>query len=89
MLQMFSGLRRKMDEYNSKFNKEKTQRRTKKELNNTTTEIKNTLQRINSRLYDRKEQTSEPEDRVVEITQEEFMLILSNYSKILKRMECF
>lgn len=40
MLQMFSGLRRKMDEYNSKFNKEKTQRRTKKELNNTTTEIK-------------------------------------------------
>lgn len=31
---------KKMDEYNSKFNKEKTQRRTKKELINTTTEIK-------------------------------------------------
>ena len=40
MLKMFNGLRRKMDEYNNKFNKEKTQRRTKKELNNTTTEIK-------------------------------------------------
>ena len=40
MLKIFNGLRRKMDEYNNKFNKEKTQRRTKKELNNTTTEIK-------------------------------------------------
>ena len=42
MLRMFSVLRRKMDGHNNKFNKEKTQRRTKKELNNTTTEIKKT-----------------------------------------------
>ena len=31
MLKMFNGLRRRMDEYNSKFNKDKTQR-TKKSL---------------------------------------------------------
>jgi len=41
------------------------------ETNNTITEIKNTLEGINSRMSVAKEQISELEDKMVEITSEE------------------
>ena len=42
-----------------------------KHTNNTITEIKNTLEGINSRVYGAEEQISELEDKIVEITSEE------------------
>ena len=39
-----------------------------KEMNNTITEMKNTLEGINSRTTEAEEQVSELEDRMVEIT---------------------
>ena len=41
-----------------------------KQMNNTIIEIKNTLEGINSRISEAKEQISELEDRMVEITAE-------------------
>ena len=41
------------------------------ETNNKITEIKNTLEGINSRIPEAEEQTSELEDKMVEITSEE------------------
>ena len=40
-------------------------------INNTITEIKNTLERINSRIFEAEEQISKLEDKMVEITSEE------------------
>ena len=40
-------------------------------MNNTITEIKNTLEGINSRIYEAEEWISELEDKMVEITSEE------------------
>ena len=37
-------------------------------MNSTITEMKNSLKVINSRISEAEEQTSEPEDRMVEIT---------------------
>ena len=51
------------------------------ETNNTITEIKNTLERINSRISEA-EQISELEDKMVEITSEE-----QNKVKTMKRVE--
>ena len=52
------------------------------ETNNTITEIKNTLEGINSRMSVAKEQISELEDKMVEITSEE-----QNKVKRMKRTE--
>ena len=38
------------------------------ETNNTVTEIKNTLEGINSRIYEAEESINGPDDRMVEIT---------------------
>ena len=43
----------------------------KKHTSNTITEIKNTLQGINTRIPEKEEQISELEDKMVEITSEE------------------
>ena len=51
-------------------------------LNNTITEIKNTLEGINSRISEAEEWISELEDKVVEITSEE-----QNKVKRMKRTE--
>ena len=40
-------------------------------MNNTITEIKNTIEGINGRIYKAEESISGPEDRMVEITSEE------------------
>ena len=52
------------------------------ETNNTITEIKNTLEGINSRIYETEEWISELEDKMVEITYEE-----QNKVKRMKRSE--
>ena len=41
------------------------------ETNNTSTEIKNTLEGINTRMFEAVEQISELEDKMLEITSEE------------------
>ena len=51
-------------------------------MNNTITEMKNTLERISSRITETEEQISELEDRMVEITAEE-----QNKEKRMKRNE--
>ena len=51
-------------------------------INNTTNEIKNTLEGINSRITEAEEQISELEDRMVEITATE-----QNKPKRIKRIE--
>ena len=51
-------------------------------MNNTITEMKNTLEGINSRIIEAKEWISELEDRMVEITAEE-----QNKEKRMKRIE--
>jgi len=52
------------------------------ETNNTVTEIKNTLEGINSRISEAEEWISEQEDKIVEITSEE-----QNKVKRMKRTE--
>ena len=49
-------------------------------MNNTITEIKTTLEGINSRITEAEEQTSDPEDRMVEFTASE-----QNKEKRMKR----
>ena len=51
------------------------------EINNQITEIKNTLERINSRLDDAKEQTGDLEDRAVEIMKVEQKKEKKNFKK--------
>ena len=51
-------------------------------MNNTITEIKNTLEGTNSRITEAEERKSELEDRTVEITAEE-----QNKGKRMKRIE--
>ena len=51
-------------------------------MNNTITEIKNILERINSRIYEAEESINGPDDRMVEITAEE-----QNKGKRMKRIE--
>ena len=51
-------------------------------MNNTITEVKNTLEGINSRINEAEEQISKLEDRVVEITAAE-----QNKEKTMKRNE--
>ena len=52
------------------------------EINSIITEIKNTLEGINSRIYDAEEEISEREDKMVKITSEE-----QNKVKRMKRTE--
>ena len=51
-------------------------------MNNTTTEIKNTLEGINNRITEPEEQISDLEDKMVEITARE-----QNKEKRMKRIE--
>ena len=72
IVKMFKELRRRLNEQSKKlevFNKSyKIQRRTKKKKLRIT-EMKNTLEGINSRLDDTEEWISKLEDRILEITQ--------------------
>ena len=63
-------------------NKKKKKKNKHAEANNTITEIKNTLEGINSKTSEAEEQCSELEDKMVEITSEE-----QNKVKRMKRAE--
>lgn len=55
---------RRTNEHNENFNEEVRKYKNQTGLKNTITEIENTLEGINSRLYDPEEHTSELADRV-------------------------
>ena len=65
------NLENRMEKMQESFNKDLEELKNKHtETNNTITEVKNTLEGINSRISE-SEQTSELEDKMVEITSEE------------------
>ena len=71
---MLNELRRRTEEHSENFNrvrKCKEEHNRAEEYKNTKTEIKNTLEGINSRFNDTEEWISELEDRAVEIPQGE------------------
>lgn len=68
---MLTELRKRKDEHSENFNKEiGSMKMGQSEQKNTLTEVKNTLEGINSRLGD-KEQISDLEDKIMKITQSE------------------
>ena len=70
MIIMIKNLENKMEKKQESINKELEELK-KKHTNNTITEIKNTLQGINSRIPEAEEQISGLEDKIIEITSEE------------------
>ena len=72
MIKMIKNLENKMEKMQESINKDLEELKSKHtETNYTITEIKNTLEGINSRVYGAEEQISELEDKMVEITSEE------------------
>ena len=65
IINMLSEFRRRMGEHSEKFNKELKNIK-KNRAENTVTEIKNTLGRINNRSEDTDEQITKLEDKIVE-----------------------
>ena len=83
IVKMIKNLENKMEKIQQSNNKDLEQLKNKHtETNNTNTEIKNTLERTNSRICEAEEQISKLEDKVVEITSEE-----QNKVKRMKRTE--
>ena len=78
---MIKNLENKMEKMQESINKDLEELKNK-HTNNTITEIKNTLEGINSRIFEAEEQISELEDKMVEITSEE-----QNKVKRMKRTE--
>ena len=71
IVKMTKNLENKMEKMQESINKDLEELKSKRtETNNTTTEIKNTLAGINSRISEA-EQTSELQFKIVEITSEE------------------
>ena len=82
IIKMIKNLENKMEKMQDSINKDLEELMNKHtETNNTFTEIKNTLEGINSRIS-AAQQISELEDKMVEITSEE-----QNKIKIIKRTE--
>ena len=84
IIKMLKELKRRMNEQSEKvevFNKELENTKKNHTDLKSTTEIKNTLERINSRLDDTEEWISKLEDRVLEITQAEQKKENKNYKK--------
>ena len=69
-VKMIKNLENKMEKMQGTINKDLEELRNK-HRNNTITEIKNSLEGINSRISEAEEQISELEDKMVEITSEE------------------
>ena len=70
IVKMTKNLENKMEKIQESINTDLEELKNK-HTNNTITEIKNTLERINSRIFEAEEQISKLEDKVVEITSEE------------------
>ena len=81
IVKMIENLENKMEKLQESINKDLEELKNKY-TNNTITEIKNILEGINSRITEAEEQISKLEDRMVEITAEEW-----NKEKIMKRTE--
>ena len=81
IVRMIKNLENKMEKMQESINKDLEELKNK-HTNNTITEIKNTLEGINSRIYESEEQNSELEDKIVEIIFEE-----QNKIKRMKRAE--
>ena len=70
IVKMIKNLDKEMGEMQKSFNKDLEELKNK-HAENRITEIKNTLERINSRIFEAEEQISKLEDKMVEITSEE------------------
>ena len=70
IVKMIKNLEKEMGEMQKSFNKDLEELKNK-HAENRITEIKNTLERINSRIFEAEEQISKLEDKMVEITSEE------------------
>ena len=81
IIKTIKNLENKMEKMQESINKDLEELKNK-HTNNTFTEIKNTLEGINSRISEAEEQISELEDKMVEITSEE-----QNKVKRMKRTE--
>ena len=83
IVKMIQNLGNRMEKIQETFNKDLEELKSKQTvMNNTITEIKNTLEGINSRRTEAQERINELEDRMVEITAAE-----QNKEKRMKRME--
>ena len=78
---MIKNFENRMEKVQESINKDLEEWKNK-HRNNTTTELKNTLEGINSRILEAQEWISKPEDKMVEITSEE-----QNKVKRMKRTE--
>ena len=81
IVKMIKNLEKEMGEMQKSFNKDLEELKNK-HAENRITEIKNTLERINSRIFEAEEQISKLEDKMVEITSAE-----QNKVKRMKRTE--
>ena len=68
IVKMMQNLRNRIEKIQEKFNKDLEELKRKSVMNNTITEIKNTLEVINSRITEAEERISDLEDKIVEIT---------------------
>ena len=79
---MIKNLENKMEKMES-INKDLEELKNKHtETKNKLTESKNTLEGINTRISEAEEWISELEDKMVEITSEELLLLLSRFSRV-------
>ena len=70
IVKMTQTLRNRMEKIQETFNKDLEELKSKQTvMNNTITEIKNTVEGISSRITETEKQTSELEDKMVEITE--------------------
>ena len=82
IVKMIQNLRNRMEKIQETFNKDLEELESKQTVNNTITEIKNTLEGNNNRTTEAEEQISDLEDKMVEITARE-----QNKEKTMKRIE--
>ena len=82
IVKMIKDLENRMDKKQESVNKDLEKLKNKHTETNNTTEIKNTLEGINSRISEAEKRISELEDKMAEITSEE-----QNKAKRVKRIE--
>ena len=67
-VKMIQNLGNRMEKIQETFNKELEELKSKQTMNNTISEIKTSLERINSRINEADERIRDLEDKIVEIT---------------------
>ena len=81
-VKMIQNLGNRMEKIQEIFNKDLEELKSKQTVMNTKTEIKNTLEGLNSRITEAEERISKLEDKMVEITAKE-----KNKEKRMKKIE--